>query len=808
MKTISTHFPSVNMKKTVIAALGFSVLIVTCCLLNTKIVQRRRIFEAMKGVAVMVEPVLKAALGLENPVDAFERVLRNEGLENIHKIYQLLTSLPLQEHRETVRVVKHTEIVRLVNQCYSDFHQPQSQMTMSVAATLESIKRDIVANSDTNCVLRMKYSQITRIIKSIRSNIVNIVDFHFFNDAGKNHELFADKEISLVTPVGREILLMLDDERFNFITYTLNAGRRKLNFYVRKSPEGTNCKGVYNFVAGNTLEQIVQRKEMKLTSYDHEICYLNKSLLSLKEKAVMYKYNTKSVERICCRMKNKTTYEHSVEVSSFYQSTFWWLFTISIISLFLFCMAYLVCILQSYSDFEANHPKYCKLEERMMSPTSLLCQLLWKQQGSVLVSLIRRVLLIVTVLYSIFSCYNISTWASASIVLIVAVTSSLTISFCTFIIFYYEVISHETLNNFQSSMVMIMTLALNLKFIQRMLFHAKNKVIRNVPGAVTSTGNYLLRCFGEYTYYFFNYLLLSLLACLLMPIILFGSYFCVLLLEYLILVQIIRLGINCNENESFGVRVLFFMVDSSVTLILLTLQFPTYYMLTFALLSFLVGLFYNITYFLPYLASLAVFAFYCYGFWKSLEEKYFSLKFTVYKVCKDKESDSAASADEDRPLPEGKKLVPVVSKELYESIREKLLPYHTNLLWTGLKMFWMLLFSYGILELTRRLHSFNATAAVQVVATAIVAILPYVFNTIFWNKGGKAKEDSLEEYLEQNVKRMVNKFKADHPDLNMVLTVEMHEQDFNTGNFFSENSETSETVDDSSNDVAQYVTSF
>ena len=762
MKTVSTHFPSEIMKKAIIVALGFSVFIVTCscCISRPKtILGRRHILGGIQRIALKMDSMVK------NPVKHMKKGLRGIIFGKIHGRYKLPISVL----------------------------RPKPKPTINSKA----------ANLDTDCVLQMKDSEITQIIKIIGSDIVNIVDFHFFNDTGKNHELFADKEISLVTPVGREILLMLDDERYNFITYTLNAGRRNLKFYVRTSPEGTKCKGTYNFLTSNTLEQIVQGKK-KLKSY--EICYLNKSRLSLKEGAVKYKYNTKSVERICCRKKNKTTYEHSVEVSFFYQSTLWWLFTTAIICLFPLYMAHLVCILQSYSDFETNHPKYCKLEERMTSPTSLLCQLLWKRQGSMLVSFIRRILLIVTVLYSIFSCYNTSTWASASIVLIVAVTSSLTISFCMFIIFYYEVISHETLNNFQSSMIMIMTL--NLKFIKSKLFHAKNKVIRNVPGAVTSTGNYLLRCFGENTYYFFNYLLLSLLACLLMPIILFGSYFCVLLLEYLILVQIIRLGINCNENESFGVRVLFFMVDSSVTLILLTLQFPTYYMLTFALLSFLVGLFYNLTYFLPYLASLAVFAFYCCGFWKSLEEKYFSLKFTVYKVCKDKESDSAASADEDRPLPEGKKLVvPVVSKELYESIREKLLPYHTNLLWTGLKMFWMLLFSYGILELTHRLHSFNATAAVQVVATAIVAILPYVFNTIFWNKGGKAKEDSLEEYLEQNVKRMVNKFKADHPDLNMVLTVEMHEQDFNTGNS-SENSETSEAVDDSSNEVAQHVSSL
>ena len=64
------------------------------------------------------------------------------------------------------------------------------------------------------------------------------------------------------------------------------------------------------------------------------------------------------------------------------------------------------------------------------------------------------------------------------------------------------------------------------------------------------------------------------------------------------------------------------------------------------------------------------------------------------------------------------KLVSVVSKKIYDTIREKLLPYSAPVSWAVIKLLWLLVFSYGILELVRMLHTFNTTAGIKVVVTA------------------------------------------------------------------------------------------
>lgn len=156
---------------------------------------------------------------------------------------------------------------------------------------------------------------------------------------------------------------------------------------------------------------------------------------------------------------------------------------------------------------------------------------------------------------------------------------------------------------------------------------------------------------------------------------------------FLALTLVVRLGYNDPRLRA---------VDITIATAVYLSQFHTYYILTFTLKSFLLGLFLNLTYFLLYLAAISVFIFYSYGIWKSLEEKYFLLKLIIYEVCEEKR---LGTFDVNGTAQKDEKLEAVVFKRIYDSIRIKLLPYGTSLIWVVLKLFWLFVFSYGVLEL-------------------------------------------------------------------------------------------------------------
>ena len=108
-----------------------------------------------------------------------------------------------------------------------------------------------------------------------------------------------------------------------------------------------------------------------------------------------------------------------------------------------------------------------------------------------------------------------------------------------------------------------------------------------------------------------------------------------------------------------------------VTLIFFLFPLHSYLMLAFSILFLLLGLFLNLSYFIPYLASFSVFAFYGCGYWASLEEKYFLLKFLIYEACLDEQkhnNDPNPNLNDNRNR-NANELLSVVSKDLYETIR-------------------------------------------------------------------------------------------------------------------------------------------
>jgi hypothetical protein len=146
-----------------------------------------------------------------------------------------------------------------------------------------------------------------------------------------------------------------------------------------------------------------------------------------------------------------------------------------------------------------------------------------------------------------------------------------------------------------------------------------------------------------------------------------------------------------------------------------------------------------------------------------MEEKYWVLKQLIYEECRDKEQDNNGCIPNRHPKRE-EKVLPVVSKELYDKIREELLPYDTNLFYFGLKLFWCFVFSFGIFKLINMLNELNVTGVVQVVTTASLGIMPHIFNMVA-SKISVERKKAWEEKLELNVNYMVEDLIREDPEL-------------------------------------------
>jgi hypothetical protein len=187
------------------------------------------------------------------------------------------------------------------------------------------------------------------------------------------------------------------------------------------------------------------------------------------------------------------------------------------------------------------------------------------------------------------------------------------------------------------------------------------------------------------------------------------------------------------------------------------------YILIFALQSFLLGIFLNLVYFIPYLASFSVLTFHCYSYWKSVEEKYFALKQLIYEECRDIQRVNNGCIPSRHPKRK-ENVLPVVSRELYDKVREELLPYHTNLFYFSLKVLMLSIFAYGIFELVNTLHALKFSAVVGVLITFSVSIVPYIFNMEKLNTSEARKKAWLEN-IKLNVKYIVEEPTLEDPEL-------------------------------------------
>ena len=151
---------------------------------------------------------------------------------------------------------------------------------------------------------------------------------------------------------------------------------------------------------------------------------------------------------------------------------------------------------------------------------------------------------------------------------------------------------------------------------------------------------------------------------------------------------------------------------------------------------FVFGIVANAAFFTPYIIFISILVFYVWKFWQSVEDKYFSLKLLIYEEWKNKEnkvenggekSGSLESVVDDRQsspnIGEINKANILFSRELYDFIRERLLPYQCDFFFFFVKCTFLAVFAaYGVFAWIRFLEASNATATVHALRHWVLAV--------------------------------------------------------------------------------------
>ena len=177
----------------------------------------------------------------------------------------------------------------------------------------------------------------------------------------------------------------------------------------------------------------------------------------------------------------------------------------------------------------------------------------------------------------------------------------------------------------------------------------------------------------------------------------------------------------------------------------------------------IIGLFLNAEIYSPYVLPLCTIVFYSWTKWRSaVETKYLVLITNIYKVCKESCVDSDECSenvsensgtfnDTDRSLStnlftiesseEGE---PVISKELYDKVRETILPYHQTLFHYYKGVFFIAVFGYLLYILMSLSQKSGISGSVQIIGTISASSLPFIFDFVWKNKSDEQKEaDSI-----------------------------------------------------------------
>ena len=673
---------------------------------------------------------------------------------------------------------------------------------LDINTTLSTLASTTIPVSK-DCVLEMKKNEISQIVELFNSNLVNVVVIHIsFSNRSHEGQLFSDFDVSLSNPIGREILYAL--EMFKFFPWTLKAGIRNFKLNVKGSQNDCTKTGRNTTrIALESTQHIVDSINL-VTNY--QVCSSFKDTPSGK------------VTKTCCQMTKpnlatKFNFKCPKGNSFLFGSDLLWFVMYTIMNFFAcFYFMWLLLVLLSRTEFDLKYPEFYKLEESIMSPFSIFLKVFWGGRGRVISSFWSLVLV------SVISCFGLfavqakerNTLSLFCIVILILVSwiqvfytarkpritnSSLILNnikerrndvFQRYVRFYHnpDPLWEKGKRGDFEIVVKIILSPFNPNVWKNLINMLYSKCIIFARCVTERFHNRILKTLALCTYLVLAVLTCFVYACLLLCVLI------VLATIYPILTlwNVFKLVFSLQRRPGgFCDRFLFFLFRLCYLLFLLI----SVLIIILVIMSFLLGLFLNLIYFIPYFAFFSVLTFYCYTYWKTMEEKYSVLKRLIYEACRETQNINNGCIPNRHPKP-NEEVIPVVSKELYDKIREKILPYDTNLFYFGLKMFWSIVFSLGIFALVNASIELNVTGLVQVMTTASLGVLPHIFNMVGL-KTNEERKKAESEKLKSNVKYMVEELIGKDPKLaRRLLIIEQDDDGIKVNNNTATNDENAE----------------
>ena len=612
-----------------------------------------------------------------------------------------------------------------------------------------------------DCVLDMTETEISQIVELFNSNLVNVVVIHIsFSNRSHEGQLFSDFNVLLSNPIGREILYVLEMWEFKYATWTLKAGIRNFKLNVKRSQNDCIKTGKSTLVFVFESTQHIVDSINLATNY--QVCAFFKETSSGKVK------NT-------CPKGNSFLFRSNFPRAVIYLIMFYFV---------IFYLAWLSSVFLSRTEFDLKYPGYYKLEESMMSPSSILCKVIWDENGRV-VSFIRSLVLVGVVWYLGYETLE-STYGYHVAIIFTSLSVFWGPSFLVSNLLRYRITNSSIILNKIKQINILCQLNPNQsrtkrgrfeEIVQKMTYSLNPNVWRNIINILYQKCTTLARCVTKHvrnrilqTLALCTYYVLAILICFVCVCILFCCLVGSLTVAFPICIQMMSISpmlLLQYRNDNVCSKVLSNFLAFGFWFSLTPLMLP----IMFWIIFFLLGLFLNLNYFIPYFAFFSVLTFYSCAYWKTMEEKYFVLKQLIYEACR--ETQNNGCIPNRRPKP-NEEVIPVVSKKLYDEIREELLPYNINLFYFGLKMVWSIAFSLSIFALINMLNEFNVTGLAQVVTTGSLGVMPHIFNMV-GSKTSEAKTKAWNEQLKMNVKYMVEDLTREDPEL--ARTVLIMEQD-------------------------------
>ena len=277
-----------------------------------------------------------------------------------------------------------------------------------------------------DCVLEMKENEISQIVELFNRNLVHVVEIHISFSSGSHYrQLVTDFQVSLSNRIGREILYALEIWYLRFVRFTLKAGIENFKKNVKGSQK--DCIKTVKDASTFSLESAQHIVDSINLTTNYQVCFSYKETLSRK------------VITGCCDITKPnlaTKLDHNcIQGTSFiFGSGLPW----SVIGAFMvlfsfFYVLWLLLVLLDRSEFDLKYRKFYKLEESIMSPSSILCNVFWDENGR-LVSFIRTFVLVGVFSYFCYLVY----WATQHVIVFLLVICLFTIwalSFLGFNIF-------------------------------------------------------------------------------------------------------------------------------------------------------------------------------------------------------------------------------------------------------------------------------------------------------------------------------------------------------------------------------------